>query len=144
MSWLVFFHVLAAMVWLGGIAVLGALAVVAIRQPEQAGPFVAGLRRIGPIVLAPAPLLLVGFGIWAVARDPAWDFGQGWVQAGLGLFVAAFVVGAAHQSRAALAAERATDPADAARHLRRWAYGMGVIVALLVVATWDMVFKPGM
>jgi hypothetical protein len=29
-------------------------------------------------------------------------------------------------------------------HLRRWAYGMGVILVLLVAATWDMVFKPGL
>jgi uncharacterized membrane protein len=144
MSWLVFFHVLGAMVWLGGIAVLGALATVAIRNPEQAAPFIASLRRIGPIVLAPAPLTLVVFGLWAVAHDPAWSFDQTWVQLGLALFVLAFLIGAAHQSRAALAAERATDPREAARHLRRWAYGMGVIVALLVVATWDMVFKPGL
>jgi uncharacterized membrane protein len=95
-------------------------------------------------VLAPAPAILVIFGVWAVAHDPAWSFDQTWVQLGLALFVAAFVIGAAHQSRAALAAERASDPTEAARHLRRWAYGMGAIVVLLVVATWDMVFKPGL
>jgi hypothetical protein len=32
----------------------------------------------------------------------------------------------------------------ALHHLRRWAWGMGVIVALLVVATWVMVAKPGL
>jgi uncharacterized membrane protein len=144
MNWLVFAHVLGAMVWVGGITVLGALAFNALREPEQAAPFIASLRRIGPIVLAPAPAILVIFGLWAVAHDPAWSLGQTWVQLGLALFVAAFVVGAAHQSRAALAAERAGTPSEAARHLRRWAYGMVVIVVLLVVATWDMVFKPGL
>jgi hypothetical protein len=90
--------------------------------------------------------VLVGMGIWAVADSDASDFGQLWIQFAIGLFAAAFLVGAAHQSRAAIAAERASSRGEnalALRHLRRWAWGMGVIVALLVAATWVMVFKPG-
>jgi len=144
-DWLVFAHVLAAMVWLGGITVLGAFAVRILREDDPAAvrSFLGALRRIGPLVLAPAPVLLLGFGVWAVLDSGAWGFGQLWIDLALGLFVAAFLIGAAHQSRAALAAERASDPAVALRHLHRWAWGMGVIVALLVVATWAMVFKPG-
>jgi uncharacterized membrane protein len=145
-DWLVFLHVLAAMFWLGGITVLGAFAVRILRSddPAAVGAFLASLRRIGPLVLAPAPVALLGFGIWAVLDS--WDFDALWIQLGLGLFAAAFVVGAAHQSRAALSAERAAAAGshdEAARWLRRWAWGMGVIVALLVAATWVMVFKPG-
>jgi uncharacterized membrane protein len=145
-DWLVFLHVLAAMVWLGGIAILGAFAIRILRagDPAAVGRFLADLSRIGPLVLAPAPVALLGFGIWA-ALD-SWDFGDLWIQLGLGLFAAAFLVGAAHQSRAAISAERAAasgDHAAAARWLRRWAWGMGVIVALLIGATWVMVFKPG-
>ncbi len=145
-DWLVFVHVLAAMVWLGGITVLGAFAVRILREDDPAAVrgFLGALRRIGPLVLAPAPVLLLGFGIWAVLDSDAWDFGQLWIDLALGLFVVAFLIGAAHQSRAALAAERASDPAVALHHLRRWAWGMGVIVALLVVATWVMVAKPGL
>jgi uncharacterized membrane protein len=144
-DWQVFFHVLAAMVWLGGITVLGAFALRILRADDSTavGRFLGDLRRIGPLVLAPAPIALLGFGIWA-ALD-SWDFGELWIQLGLGLFAAAFLVGAAHQSRAAIAAERAAkagDHAAAAGWLRRWAWGMGVIVALLVVATWAMVAKP--
>jgi uncharacterized membrane protein len=145
-DWLVFFHVLGAMVWLGGITVLGAFAVRIVRSddPPAVGAFLASLRRIGPLVLAPAPISLLVFGVWAVLDS--WDFGALWIQLGLGLFAAAFLVGAAHQSRAAIAAERAAAAGahdDAARWLRRWAWGMGVIVALLVCATWVMVAKPG-
>jgi uncharacterized membrane protein len=148
-DWLVFVHVLAAMVWLGGITVLGAFAIRILRErdPVAVGRFLASLRVIGPLALAPAPVLLLGMGIWAVADSDAWDFGQLWVQLALGLFAAAFLVGAAHQSRAALSAERASargEHALALSHLRRWAWGMGVIVALLVAATWVMVFKPGL
>jgi uncharacterized membrane protein len=147
-DWLVFVHVLAAMVWLGGITVLGAFAIRILRaaDPAAVGRFLGTLRWVGPLVLAPAPVLVVGFGVWAVADSDAWDFGQLWAQLGLGLFTAAFLVGAAHQSRAAIAAERAAaqgDAATATRYLRRWAWGMAAILALLVAATWVMVFKPG-
>jgi uncharacterized membrane protein len=148
-DWLLLGHILAAMVWIGGITVLGAFAVRILRgeDPDATGGFLATLRRIGPLVLAPAPVLLLGFGVWLVAESDAWDFGQRWVQVALGLFAAAFLIEAAHQSRAAIAAERAAargDTSEAGRQLRRWAWGMAVIVLLLVAATWDMVFKPGL
>jgi hypothetical protein len=57
------------------------------------------------------------------------------------------LVGAAFLSRAALAAERAVkagEDADVASQLRRWSWGIRLILVLLVVATWDMVFKPGL
>jgi uncharacterized membrane protein len=148
-DWLVLVHVLAAMVWVGGITVLGALAIAVLRdrEGEEVGRFLARLRRIGPLVLAPAPVLLLAFGIWAVADSDAWDFGQTWVQLGLGLFAAAFLIGAAHQSTAAIGAERAAARGDhdwAVRRLRRWSFGMAAIVLLLVIATWAMVLKPGL
>jgi uncharacterized membrane protein len=148
-DWLVLAHVLAAMVWLGSVPALAAFATWILRAGDaaEAGRFVGALRVIGPLALAPAPVLLVAAGLAMVGDSDAWDFGQTWVQLGLGLFAAAFVVGAAHQSRAAIAAERAAkrgDEAAAAAQLRRWAWGSAVIVALIVLATWDMVFKPGL
>jgi uncharacterized membrane protein len=147
-DWLLLGHILAAMVWIGGITVLGAFAVRILRgdDPGATGGFLASLRTIGPVVLAPAPVLLIVLGLWLVGESDAWDFGQLWVQIAIGLFAAAFLVGAAHQSRAAIAAERAAargDAGEARRQLRRWAWGMGLIVVLLVAAAWDMVFKPG-
>jgi len=108
-EWLLFAHVLAAMLWVGSVTVVGAFAVRVLRGDDDVGRFVASLRVIGPALLAPPPALLL-----------------------------------AHQSRAALAAERAPDRATAARHLRHWAWGTAVIIVLLVAATWDMVFKPGL
>jgi uncharacterized membrane protein len=148
-DWLVLVHVLAASVWIGGIAVLGAQAFVILRagEPGDAGRFVRTLRRLGPVVLAPAPVLLVAAGVWMVGDSDAWSFDQTWIVVAFVLFGVAFVIGAAHQSRAALAAERAAargDDAEAARRLRHWAWGMTVILALLVVAVWDMVAKPGL
>ena len=146
-QWLLFGHILAAMVWVGGAVLLGALAIAVLRAGESdaIARFLRALPVIGPRVLAPATVAVVGLGVWLVLNSAAWDFGQAWVQIGLALFAVAFVVGAGHQSRAALNATRAVergDRDDARRHLSRWSRGYGVIVLLLVVASWDMVFKP--
>jgi uncharacterized membrane protein len=77
-DWLLFLHILAAIVWLGGLVTLGLLATLVLRSRdgEAATRFVGSLRVIGPVVLAPAMVALLGFGIWMVAHDEAWDFGR--------------------------------------------------------------------
>jgi hypothetical protein len=89
-EWLLFVHVLAAMVWLGGAAMTAALALRALRSDDdgEIARFVGSLRVVGPFVLAPPPALLLGAGLWS--------------------------------------------------------WGVGLILLLLVVATWDMVVKPGL
>src|SRR4051794_38351974 len=105
-DWLLFLHVLAAMVWLGGGILLAALAtrVLRARRPEEVERFLANLRVIGPLVLAPATIAVPGLGVWMVLDSTAWGFGQLWVQLALGLFAAAFVIGPAVVGRAAIIA----------------------------------------
>jgi uncharacterized membrane protein len=147
-DWLHFLHLLAAMLWFGSVVALSALATHTVRsgEPTAVARFVASVRVIGPIVFAPGPLVLIAAGIWLVADSDAWGFGQTWVWLGLALFAAAFVIGAAFQSRAAIGAHRsasAGDDREAARLLGRWVWGSWLIIAILLAATWDMVFKPG-
>lgn len=146
---LVFLHVLAAMVWLGGLATLTVLVALTLRsgEPDAVARFIRSLRTIGPVVFAPASLGVLGFGVWLVLDSDAWGFGQTWIVLGFSLFAAAFLVGAVFQSRAALSAERAAaagDDREAARQLGRWSWGMRLILLLLLVATWDMVVRPGL
>jgi uncharacterized membrane protein len=148
-DWLLFGHIVAAMAWVGGGLVLGVLSVQVVRAAEPGGieRFVGNLRVVGPRILAPSTVAVLGLGVWMVLNSAAWDFGQLWVLLALGLFAGAFVIGAAHQSRAALGAERALEHGDedeARRQLARWSLGYWLIVLLLVVAAWDMVFKPGL
>jgi uncharacterized membrane protein len=148
-DWLLFLHILAAMVWVGGAAALTVLGTHVVRRgdPDAVARFIGSLRVVGPAVLAPAVAALLGFGIWLVIDSDAWDFGQTWIVLALAVFAAAFVVGAAFQSRAAIRGERAAaagDHSEALSQLHRWAWGMGLILVLLVVATWDMVIKPGL
>ena len=147
-QWLMFLHVLAAMIWLGGLVTLIALSGYILRSGDRQsiGRFSASLRRIGPLTLAPSTIAVVSLGIGLVLDSHnAWHFSQGWIILALALYATAFLIGAAFQSRAAIALQRAVDAGAhelAIRQLRRWAWGMRLILALLVLITWDMVVKP--
>jgi uncharacterized membrane protein len=148
-DWLLFVHIVAAMAWVGGLLVLTVLAATVLRggEPDAVARFVRSFRVIGPVVLAPASVSVIAFGIWMVVDSNAWDFGQTWILLALALFAAAFLIGAVFQSRTAIHAERAVaagDHGEAIRQLRRWSWGMRLILLLLLVVTWDMVFKPGL
>jgi uncharacterized membrane protein len=147
-EWLLLLHILGASVWLGGLVALLALATRVLRSGDRDGVarFVGSLRFVGPVALAPSAALVLIVGIWMVLDETAWEFGQTWIWLALVVFAAAFAVGAVFLSRAAIGAERAVaagDDAQAALMLRHWSWGIGTIVALLTVAMWDMVFKPG-
>jgi uncharacterized membrane protein len=99
-------HVLGAMVWLGGLVCLSVLAGRVLRASERDAVmhFVAALRVVGPVSLAPASIAVVGFGVWLVIDSDAWDFGQTWVILALAVFATAFLVGAGFLSPAAVGA----------------------------------------
>ncbi len=147
-QWLLFLHILAATIWLGGLVVVSLLATLVLRsEPDLVKRLLDSLRIVGPVALGAPMLALLGFGIWMVVRSEAWNFGQDWVIAGLCLFAAAFVIGVGFQARAAIAAQRALEAGDREEGLRqfhRWSWGMRAIVVVLVIALWDMVAKPGL
>jgi uncharacterized membrane protein len=146
-DWLMFGHVLAAMVWVGGSAVLVLLAVHTLRQhePGSLARLAGAISFVGPRLLAPATVLVGGLGAWLVLDSRGWHFDQFWIDLAIGLFAAVLVIGAGFQSRAAIGANRAIaagDSEQAARYVRRWAWGAFVILTLLVAITWDMTVKP--
>jgi uncharacterized membrane protein len=148
-DWLKFLHVLAAMIWLGGVVAVTVLAGNVLRSGthDAVDRFVVSLRVLGPLTLGPASLAVLGFGIWLVLDSEAWNLGQAWIILALTIVAAAFVVGGVIVGRAARDAQRAASAGDrneATRQLRRWSWGMRLILLLLVVATWEMVFKPGL
>ena len=148
-DWLLFVHIVGAMVWVGGLVALAAFGTHALRSGdrETVARFVGSLRVVGPFVLAPSSSLVLAFGLWLVLDSSTSDFGQTWIWLALALVAAAVLVGALVLGRSALAAERAVkagDHARAAKHMRTWSWGIRLILVLLVVATWDMVFKPGL
>ena len=60
----------------------------------------------------------------------------------------AFLIGAVYLSRVGIQMERSAkaeidDASMGARLLNRWLAGYGIVLAMLLIAVWDMVFKPG-
>jgi hypothetical protein len=82
-DWLLFLHVLAATIWLGGGVMLAVTAARVVRDSDPAAVrrFTATMRATAPFVLAPATLAVLGLGIGLVIDAEAWDFGQLWVAA---------------------------------------------------------------
>jgi uncharacterized membrane protein len=145
-DWLLLGHILGAMLWLGGglVLVLIGRRARASEDPGAIGDFARSLSYLGPRALAPGVGAVLVFGVWMVLADGDWSFGQAWVLIAIGLFVLAFLIGAVYLSRLALALERVgtQDPTFGRALFDRWQAAYGVVLALLVVAAWDMVFKP--
>jgi uncharacterized membrane protein len=146
-DWLKLGHILGAMVWVGGgvMLVSAARRARASQDPASIGDFARSLAYLGPRVLAPSVIAVLVFGVWMVLDSSAWDFGQAWVLAAIGLFGLTFVVGAVYLSRVALRLVRATatDDPTARELLDRWIATYAIVIVLLVITVWDMVFKPG-
>ncbi|TME89752.1 MAG: DUF2269 family protein, partial [Chloroflexi bacterium] len=109
-AWLLFVHVLSAMVWLGGgltLMVAGFRARSSPR-PEAIAEFAGTVPYVGLRVLMPSVVVLLVTGIWQVLASSAWSFSQRWVRLALALFILAFLVGAVYLSRVGIGLARAT------------------------------------
>jgi uncharacterized membrane protein len=149
--WLHFLHVVSAMVWVGGGVILSLIALRTRRRSDERsmGEFAQTLPYVGLRVLMPAVIVLLVTGVWMVVSDSGFGFSQLWVRLGLGLYVLAFLLGAVYLSRVGIQLDRAARPdsggtSNLARLLDRWLLGYGAVLVILLIAVWDMVFKPGM
>jgi uncharacterized membrane protein len=90
---LLFFHLLGAVSFFAGAAVAGTLQRAAIRR-ERPSEIHALLRltRVGVVLVGIGALLTLVFGI-ALAEHEGFGFSPAWIQAALGLWVAAMVLG---------------------------------------------------
>ena len=148
MDWLKFLHIVGAMVWLGGGTTL---ILVGLRARRSSDPnAIREFARVAPYVgirlLGPAWIVVLITGVWMVLVSAAWKFSQPWVLLALGLFGLAFLIGAVYMSRVGTQLQRmanSTEIGDGAALVGRWIVGYGLVLAALLVAVWDMVFKPG-
>lgn len=149
--WLHFLHVVSAMVWVGGGVMLSLFALRARNGDSRTlSEFARTLSYVGLRVMMPAVIVVLVTGVWMVLAGSEFKFSQLWVLLGLGLFALAFLIGGVYLSRVGIQLERAagsdsgSGTAGLASLLNRWLVGYGVVLVVLVVAVWDMVFKPGL
>ena len=147
--WLHFLHVVSAMVWVGGGVILSLIAIRTRRSSDQRAmsEFARTLPYVGLRVLMPAVIILPVTGVWLVLADSEFSFSQLWVRLGLGLFALAFLLGAVYLSRVGIQLDREArrDPGGTSnlpQLLDRWLVGYGAVLVVLLIAVWDMVFKP--
>jgi uncharacterized membrane protein len=147
-TWLHFLHVLSAVVWVGGgfvLSIVGSRA-RASKDPNAIPEFSQTLTYIGTRVMLPAVVGTLVFGVWMVLENVDWNFSQLWVRLAIGLFVLAFLIGAIYLGRLGIQLQRlaSNDRAAAVAVLGRWLAGYWLVLLVLLIALWDMIFKPGM
>lgn len=148
-EWLAFFHVLAAIIWVGAVIFMNAMMVVASRGPDRTAVLrlAREFQRVGPLLMGPSFLVVVGSGIWLVALEDWAAFSQLWVWLGLVLVAVSVLLsiysGSQRRRMSRLAAERGPEESELLRGLRRnlWLSRLDMLVLVFVV--WLMVLKPG-
>ena len=143
---LLFVHVLAAMVWVGGSIMLGFISarVEGTGDAEFRARFSRAAEVVGP-VFGGSALLVLAAGVWMVVESEGIELSQTWVWLGLAGFVLSGVLGAyfAPASHRITAALEAGDVADADRRAKTFKLMSTLSLVLLVLIVADMVFKPG-
>lgn len=149
-EWLLFFHIAAAIVWLGSGVAVQVLAFRANRAEDPAR-MVAIAREaewFGMRIFLPSSLTVLVLGIILTVDGP-WDFGQTWIILALIGWGLSFVTGAAFLGPESgrigklLAAEGPESPAVRAR-IQRIFLVSRIELVLLYLIVLDMVVKPGL
>jgi uncharacterized membrane protein len=141
-------HILAAMVWVGGVIVMRVIGTrMGAAEPAHRLGFARDQRALIRTVFTPAAAVVLTTGVWMVADAPVIGFGQAWIV--IGLFAVVAPMGAAHaytlprSSRAVSLMEQGRGP-EAAAIVARFTPVILAVIAVLVVAVWAMVAKPGL
>jgi len=151
MTWYTFFksvHVVAAAVWVGGAAMLQALAFRILRTGDgrRQADFAKDSEVVGMRVFIPATWILLLAGI-AMMINLDWSWGQNWIVFGLIAFALSFAIGAGflgpEGGRIAAVIERdgPESPEASARIHRILLISRCELVVLLAVIV-NMVVKP--
>jgi uncharacterized membrane protein len=150
-EWLKAFHVLFAVIWVGGAIAIQILAIRIVRErdPAKMASFAGHVEWVGQRVFATASGLLLLLGIWMVIDEPAWTFGQLWILVALAMFAYSFLSGLLYigpqsgRLKKIYETEGVESPAGVAL-LRRIFLMSRIELVLLVLIVFDMVLKPGL
>ena len=147
---LLFGHVLAAMVWVGGDLMIQMFYLRArVAGPEAIAQFAKDVEWIGLRVLNVASLLVVVFGVLLVIEVDAYAFSQLWISAALAMFAVSAITGAGFLGPesgriAKLSEERGPTDPDVQRRIGRILLISRIELVLLILIVLDMVVKPGL
>jgi uncharacterized membrane protein len=148
---LLFVHIVAAVIWVGGAVMINILGSRAARSrdPVRMATIAREGEFVGQRVIAPTTLVLLAMGLWMVAVNDGWTIGQTWIILALVGFGITFLSGALFFGPEAGRIgkgvdERGPDDPDIQRRIRRLIALGRFDIVLLVLTMADMVFKPGL
>ena len=151
MTWYTFFkstHVLAAVIWVGGAAMVQAYAVriLATRDGKRQADFAKDTEVVGMRVFMPASVLLVLAGIGMMVNAD-WPWSQNWIVFGLISFGLSFALGAGFLGPesgrlAALIEQEGPDSPAVKSKIRRIVTFSRCELVVLLTVIWGMVVKP--
>jgi uncharacterized membrane protein len=141
-------HVLAAVIWIGGGALLMILGVAAERKrdPVELATVARQAAMVGEKLFAPAGIVVVAMGV-AMMVNTNWGWGKFWVVAGLVGYAITFVTGVAvlapmTKRIAALTEEKGAADPETAAAITLVLQIVRIDIAMLLLVVVDMVVKP--
>jgi uncharacterized membrane protein len=147
-EWAKALHVLAAVVWVGGAAVVQVLALFALRSklPGRKAEFAREAEWVGMKIFLPSTLLLIALGFYLV-HEGHWGYHL-WVILALVGFGLSFVTGlfflGPESGRIAKAIDaQGPDSHEVELRIKRILVVSRIEVAILIFLVFDMVLKPG-
>jgi uncharacterized membrane protein len=150
-KWLLAFHILLAVVWVGSNTAIQIFVIRATRASADKLAYLAGeIEWYGTRVLLPTSLTLVVLGFLLLSEsDGAFDLGQGWVTFGFVVWLLSFIVGAGFLGPESgrlgkLVEERGPEDAQYQRRLARIFLISRIELVLLILVVLDMTVKPGL
>ena len=148
-NWLMFLHILGAIVWVGAMVLVNAMMVRAGRAPDRTA--VLRLSRemewVGPGLIGPSAAVVIGAGIWLVFVEKDLTFSQLWLVLSLVLVGVSMVEGIWSGPEGKriqrLAEVGGAESGEVRSRVRRLVWLGRLDLLILVVVLWLMVFKPG-
>jgi len=144
-----FFHVLAAITWVGSAVYAQALAtkVMGENDPVRLARTAQDIGDLGKRLITPSAIAVLVFGVWQVAVGP-YAISDTWVWLGLvGIAITiatgAGFLGPESERLGKLGAARPPDDPEIQRRIKRVFMVSRVDLVVLILVVADMVFKPG-
>ena len=149
-EWLTFVHILGAIIWVGGSLVLNAMVTRASRSLDRSAAvrLTRDVGWVGPWLIGPSTIVVIGLGIWLVVLEEEWAFSQAWILLSLVLVGVSMILNIGYsgpQGRriAQLADQRGAENPEVHRRMGRLLALSRIDMLILLTVLWLMVFKPG-
>jgi uncharacterized membrane protein len=150
-EWLLAFHILLSVVWVGSNTAIQIFVIRAVRAgPDRIAYLASEIEWYGTRILLPSSLALVILGFILLHESTgAYDLGQGWVMFGFVVWLLSFITGAGYLGPESgrlskMVDERGPEDPEYQRRLARIFVISRIELLALILVVLDMVVKPGL